>query len=623
MMDRFALLGLLLLSVGYFVKVLRQRLRPMFSARTRLPGDRVARRFFRAFAEVLLQTRVIAERRVTGLLHALVMWGFLAFAWVSVEHFGLGLRGLEHSAVNTSWYGWFAAVWAWAVLVGIIGLSVRRFIVRPAALGALSVSSAIVAALIVVLMVTYLLGWRGLAVGTAAWKINWWVHTLSLLGMLAVIPSSKHLHLLLGPVAVLLRSETTSGMRALREDDDDDFGLSTFADLSAKDVLDVNACVECGRCTDVCPANLVGLTLNPKEVILQTQRGLLAGGERVAGTPAEVEQGGAWVSEADLFQCLSCGACEQACPVGIEHVGAKILDMRRGLVSEGRTHSAKLAQLFTTMERAPHNPWGVPHETRRKFIESEGFPLFDGSQEWLFWLGCGNSYDPHGQEVARAMRTVLDAAAVSWGVLERETCCGEPARRAGNEYVYLELSEKLIESFRDKKVKKLVTCCPHCTRMLDVDYRQISSYRELGIEVLHHTELLERLLPSLRLDELNEKLTFHDPCYLARGRGVTRQPRAILEACGVELVEMARNRERTFCCGAGGAQLFIADDTEQAGGRVNHKRFEQVAATGVEKVAVACPYCPIMLKDAAQHAGREDVAVVDVAEVLAERLATD
>ena len=620
MLERIVLLTLLLLSIGYFTQVVLRRLRPMAAARTPLPRDRILRRFWRTFSEVMLQTRVLAERPVTGLLHALVMWGFFAFAWMSLEHLAVGFYGLDLARADTSWYGGFAAVWAAAVLVGIVGLSVRRFVMRPQIFGKPSASSALVAALIILLMVTYLLGWGTLPVATAAWKINWWLHTLSLLGMLVVIPNSKHLHLVLGPPAIFFRSDTTSGMRALR-DEDDDFGMLKFADLSAKDILDINTCVECGRCTDVCPANLTGLTLDPKEVILQTQRGLLAGAETPAGTAAEVEQGEAWVSETDLFQCLSCGACEQACPVGIEHVGAKILDMRRGLVSEGRTHSAKLAQLFTTMERAPHNPWGVPQETRRKFVESENFPIFDGCQEWLFWLGCGNAYDPHGQDVARAMKKVLDAAGVSWGVLARETCCGEPARRAGNEYLYLELSKQLTESFREKKVSKLMSCCPHCTRMLDVDYRQIAAYRELGIEVAHHTELLEQLLPALSLQPLHEKLTFHDPCYLARGRGITRQPRQILEACGADVVEMARNRERTFCCGAGGAQLFIADDTAEApGGRVNHKRFEQAAATGVSKVAVACPYCPIMLNDAAQHAGRDDVEVVDVAEVLAGRL---
>lgn len=627
MVARLVFLALCAASLGYFLQVLRVRLRPMGQARPKLPTDRAGHRLWRAFAEVMLQTRVIRERPVAGLLHALVMWGFFAFAWVSLEHLSLGILGLdgilglERARVDESWYGSFAALWAVAVLIGILGLAFRRFVLRPRILGKLSVSSAVVAALIVALMVTYLAGWRGIA-DPLAWKVNWWLHTLAFLGMLWVIPNSKHLHLALGPLAILFRSETTSSIRPLREDDDDDLGMLRFADLSQKDVLDIHACVECGRCTEACPANVIGGTLNPKEIILQLQRGQLAGGEVLAGTAEEVAARKAWVSEPDLYQCLSCGACEQACPVGIEHVGYKILDMRRGLVSEGRTHSDKLTALFTTMERSPHNPWGVPHDTRRKLIESEKFPIFDGSQQWLFWLGCGLSYDPHGQDVARAMARILNAAGVSWGVLARETCCGEPARRAGNEYLYMELSQQVIESFRDKKVRKLLTCDPHCARVLDVDYRQNRAFEDLRVEIQHHTEFLSEMLPKLELRPEARTITYHDPCYLARGRGITAEPRDVLRQIGGQIVEMEHHGKRTFCCGAGGAQLFIADDkVELPGGRVNHRRFAEVEASRASTVAVACPYCPIMLKDAAQHAKREDIQVLDIAELVAARLA--
>ena len=621
MISPLILLLAIALSLGYFVKVVWLRLEPMRRARPSLPRVELFPKLWRTFAEVMFQTRVIRDRPLAGVLHALVMWGFFAFGWVSMEHMAAGFSGLANAEPDHSWYGAFAAVWAVAVLFGIVGLAFRRFVSRPPQLGSASSSSAIVALLIVLLMITYLLGWRGFATASAAWQINWWLHTACLLGMLLVIPNSKHLHLILGPVAIFFRGETTSSIRALRDDDDDDFGMLSFKDLSAKDILDVHSCVECGRCTDVCPANVIGGTLNPKEVILQMQHGLLAGAEVVSGTAPEVEKGEAWVREEDLFQCLSCGACEQACPVGIEHVGAKILDLRRGLVSEGRTHNENVSELFTTMERAPHNPWKLSHDVRAKFIEAAEFPIFDGSQDWLLWLGCGNSYDPHGQDVAKAVGKILGAAGLSWGVLKRETCCGEPARRAGNEYLYMELSGKLIDSFRGNKVSKLVTCCPHCTRMLDVDYRQNPSFQELGIRVVHHTELIEELLPKLRLDPQQERVTYHDPCYLARGRGITEQPRAIIDSCGAEVIEMPRHGKQTFCCGAGGAQLFIADDKQELpGGRVNHKRFEQAAATGASTIAVACPYCPIMLNDAAQHAGREDVQIVDVAEMVAQRI---
>lgn len=612
---------LLASSAGYFIRTVARRLQPMKAARPALTIDQPARRLWRVFTEVMLQTRVIRDRPVAGTLHALVMWGFFAFAWVSAEHIWQAFHGLENARPDTSWYGTFAAVWAAAVTVGMTGLAFRRFILRPRELGEISKSSAIVSVLIVALMLTYLAGWRGLEPGSPAWQVNWWLHALSFAGMFWVIPNSKHLHLLLGPVAIFFRNETTSPTRPLREDDDDDLGMLRFGDMSWKDILDVNACVECGRCTEMCPANIIGGSLSPKHVILNMQHGLLAGGATIAGTVDEVSKGEAWVSEQDLYQCLSCGACEQACPVGIEHVGAKILDLRRGLVSEGRTHNDKLASLFTTMERSPHNAWGASQEARRKLIESEKFPIFDGSQEYLLWMGCGLNYDPHGQDLARAMKKILDAAAASWGVLARETCCGEPARRAGNEYLYMALSEKVIESLTEKRAKNIIACDPHCTRMFDVDYRQNASFEALGIDVTHHSEFLAGLAPKLPLTTSPQTVTFHDPCYLARGRGVTAEPRAVLQACGAEIVEMKHNRERTFCCGAGGAQLFIADDTvEMPGGRVNQKRFEEVAATGVETVVVACPYCPIMLNDAAQAAKNDHVQILDIAEILAASL---
>jgi Fe-S oxidoreductase len=395
-----------------------------------------------------------------------------------------------------------------------------------------------------------------------------------------------------------------------------------FKDLGRKDVLDVDACVECGRCTDLCPANLSGGTLSPKEVILDLRQGLLSGGDVVAGTAEEKKQGKVFISEDDLFQCFSCGACEYVCPVGVEHVGRKILDLRRGLASEGRISSDRVNQLFTTMERTPHNPWGIAHDTRQKLIESKQFPIFDGTQEWLFWLGCGLSFDPHGQLVAQAMRQILDCAGASWGVLARETCCGEPARRAGNEYLFMELSGKLVESFEGAHVKKIVTCCPHCTTMLDKDYRQIPSYAQLGIKVLHHTEFLVEVLPKLALNPSPVTATYHDPCYLARGRGITAAPRKLLHAAGVTISEAAHHGQNTQCCGAGGAQLFVADDTrEQGKGRVNQRRFSELMQTQAATVAVACPYCPIMLRDAANALKRDDVEILDVAEIVARNLA--
>lgn len=610
---------LVIASVWSFCGTLRQRFLPKTKRSPGLSLDHIKDRLWRVFTEVLLQYRVIRDRPLVGLLHALVMWGFLAFLWVSLEHLSLVFRGLAHAQAPHGWYAAFAAAWAVAVLAGITGLAFRRFVLRPKALGALSPTSGIVSALIALLMVTYLLGWRVLAAGSVAWKANWWLHTLCFLSLLVIIPKSKHLHLFLGPVAVFFRSKNTSVLRPLSNDDD--FGLLHFSELSWKHVLQLNACVECGRCTDACPAQAVGKSLSPKEVVLGMQHGLLQGGDVIAGSSAELSSGKAWVSEHDLFQCFTCGACEEACAAGMEHVGGKILDLRRGLASEGRISNEKIVSLFASMERQPRNPWAMGRNVRQKFLEGEQFPLFDGSQEWLLWLGCSLSFDPHGRSVARAMKTVLEAAGASWGVLEHETCCGEAARKLGNEYLYLEMAEELIATFQENKVRKLVTCCPHCAAMFEADYRQIPAYAELNIEVRHHSELLAELLERLELAPEKEVVAYHDPCYLARARGIVEQPRAVLAACGAGVREMAHHGSRTFCCGGGGAQIFIADDREEAGaGRVNHHRFTEVAATGASTVAVACPYCPTMLRDAANHANRDDVEILDIAEIVANRL---
>ncbi len=619
--SRVACLGLLVLSIYLFARTVNRRLLAHFPRPWELPPGSFKKRLGREVSEVLFQSRVIRNRPVAGVLHALVLWGFIAFAWISAEHFWLGFRGLDHAEPATSWYAAFVAVWAVAVLIGIGGLSFRRFILRPTLLGELSITSAVVASLISVLMVTYLLGWREFAVDSSAWKINWWIHTLAFCALLVVIPQSKHLHLVLAPFAIFFRPDTTSSMRPLREDVDDDFGMIRFKDMKWKDVLDVNACVECGRCTQFCPANVTGGSLSPKHITLDMQHGLLSGGEIIAGPASEKSGGSVWIAEEDLFQCLSCGACENVCPVGIEHVGRKILDLRRGLVSEGRITNEKVVQLFTTMERAPHNPWGISQDTRQKFITAKDFPIYDGSQTYLLWMGCGLSFDAHGQQVALAMKQILDSAGVSWGVLERESCCGEPARRGGNEYLYLQLAEEVTQSLEAHEVKNIIACCPHCTTMFDKDYRQIASYEALGISVMHHTELIASLLPEIPLDRRLETVTYHDPCYLARHRGITDAPREILRHCGISITEMAQHGKDAFCCGAGGTQIFIADDrSDHRAERVNQQRFAQAMATGAPTIAVACPYCPTMFQDAATHARRDDVAIVDVAEMVASRL---
>jgi Fe-S oxidoreductase len=609
---------LLAVSIFIFARKVIQRLAPLRKKTLQIPPNPV-RKFFKTLLEVGLQIRVVRHRPLAGLMHASVMFGFVVFAWTTIRHSWAGLTGFRYVTATHTWYEHLTAVFAVLTLIGILGLTYRRFILRPKVLGKLSPTSGVVAFLIAALMVTYLLGYSYYPVRSRAWVVNWWAHTFSLCAILAVIPFSKHLHLVLAPFTIFFRGDHTSQMRAL-DLEKEEFGLIHFSELTGKDILDVNSCVECGRCTDACPENATGHVLNPKEVILKMQEGLLAGGDMIAGDQEGVAKAEAWVTDEEIFECLSCGGCEQVCPVGIEHVGMKILDLRRGMVSEERVRIEKVQKTFAKMAKSPHNPWGLPQDARRKFLEDEKFPVFDGSQEWLFWLGCADSYDPHGQKVSLAMKKILDAAGISYGVLEMETCCGEPARRLGNEAMFMELSQKLIQVFSQKKVRKIVTCCPHGTTTFDHDYRQIPEFNELKIEVVHHTHLLERILPKLVLKRDAQTVTFHDSCYMARGRGVVREPRRILAACGIGIRELKRRGKDTFCCGAGGGQLFVADETkEQVGNRINDVRFRDVLSSGANTVVVECPFCPIMLKDAADQVNSE-VQSLDIAEIIAERI---
>jgi Fe-S oxidoreductase len=275
------------------------------------------------------------------------------------------------------------------------------------------------------------------------------------------------------------------------------------------------------------------------------------------------------------------------------------------------------------MERSPHNPWGIPQETRTKLIASAGFPIFDGSQEYLFWLGCGNSYDPHGQAVAKAMAEIFTEFGVSWGVLDAETCCGEPTRRAGNEALFLDLSDRLLGVFRQRRVREIVTCCPHCTTMFDQDYRQLADFSELGIRVRHHSQFLAGAFHDSPVVPSQQDVAYHDPCYLARWNGVVDEPRELLRACGVTVKEPRHNRRDTSCCGAGGGQIFVADDSQDHGKeRINGLRLEELSRAGTRRIAVACPYCHIMLQDAAlqRREGEEALEIKDLAEIVADRL---
>jgi Fe-S oxidoreductase len=558
--------------------------------------------------EVALQAKVIRQRPLPGLAHALVFWGFCAFVLVTLNHFatGLELGFLNPTGRFGRLYFDLAAVFALACAAGILGLFVRRFLVRPKWLGEkLSYQSGVIAFLIFVLMVTYLASFFVADADPAA-RILWWVHTLALLSFLPIIPHTKHLHLVLSPATVFLSRGSFSQIPPLVGDED--FGLVAGTDLTQLISLQAYSCVECGRCTEHCPAANTGKLLNPKEIILGL-RGYL---NDLGPSAAEPLLGKYNAPEAP-FQCTTCGACEFQCPVGIEHLPI-LVGLRRGAVNTGAWENDYGAKLFLTLEHGS-NSLGLPSSDRDKFIERAALPLFDGTQEYCLWLGCMGGYDPKGREIVADLARVMRYLGASFGVLRKEKCTGDPVRRLGNDLLFQQLAEENLKTLAENKVKRIITICPHCVRTIQEDWKEYGT----PPPVEHHSEFLARFADKLPRQRDGESIVFHDPCYLGRYRNVYDEPRTVVSLAG-ELVEAPRNHERSFCCGAGGGLAFLGEETAE---RVSHVRAAELVATGARTIATACPFCNSMFRDALAERGEAAPVLLDIAQLTARALSAD
>jgi Fe-S oxidoreductase len=379
-------------------------------------------------------------------------------------------------------------------------------------------------------------------------------------------------------------------------------------DLGSKTVLDALTCVECGRCQVNCPAWGAGQTLNPKTIILQTRDALRAG-------PRETRLGDLYSEEA-LWQCTTCGACERQCPVGIEHLPL-LVGARRGLVSNGNA-PPYLGAVYNNLERRS-NIWGLGYDQRQKFIDSAGLEAFDAARhDVLIWLGCAGAFEPDFQRSLRALFEILRSAGVRFGVLTKERCTGDTAKRTGNEYLFQELARENAESLRAAGPRKVLTSCPHCLKTIGDDYRRFGC----EVEVAHTAVFVEELTRDMDRASggQGDAVTYHDPCYLGRYGGTTDEPRELLTRFGARIREPERNRENPYCCGAGGGLLF-ADKEQAPGTRISDVRFAQLQATGASTVVTACPFCSIMLKGAqASQPAAGDVQFVDLMTFVSNRL---
>jgi Fe-S oxidoreductase/nitrate reductase gamma subunit len=623
--------------------------------------DRIGERVKLLLRHAVLQMR-LAQNPLAGFFHILFSWGFvLLFIGTLVVMVEADLRiPLMH--------GWFYLIFQSFILdiagalaiVGVLTAWVRRSIMRPRALTAYKKAPSILDDW--VFLAHYLvIMWTGFFVEgvrimetndpwgawspigylhgkllatfmspegmTALHRGLWWFHLAVAFSFVAYLPYSKMMHVLTGPVNIFLSDLKPRGELPLTnlESETPVLGAASLWDFTWKDLVDLDACTECGRCQENCPAYLTGKQLNPKALILDLQRHLhekgpllalaAQGGNRPAEQAIESELIGPVIAADALWACTSCRACMEACPVYIEHV-PKIMEMRRHQVMLQGEFPSELNQVFKNLERQG-NPWGLGAHTRTKWAEDLNVPLLADKPEaeYLFWPGCTGAYDQRGQKIVRSIVKLLQAADVSFAILgKEEKCTGDAARRAGNEMLFQQLATENIETLKGYGVKKIITHCPHCANTFANDYRQMG----LEVEVLHHTQILDRLVKDGKLKpvaRVEAEVAYHDSCYLGRYGGVYQPPRDLLQAIpGVHIKEMERHGPQSMCCGAGGARMWME---EHEGTRINIDRTRQALATGSELVATNCPFCMTMMSDgvaAEDQSGK--VQVLDVAEML-------
>ncbi|PKB83152.1 MAG: hypothetical protein BZY88_02820 [SAR202 cluster bacterium Io17-Chloro-G9] len=543
-----------------------------------------------------------------------------------------------------------------ALLVALVWALLRRWVVRPRRLSfdlTRNLDSVVVVALIAALMVSTLLthaffvaeggegpeaeiliggalgDWfsaSGLGTGAAnvLQGVFWWIHLGIILGFAIYIPFSKHMHMVAAPLNAFCRSlEPRGALPSMDLEKVEKFGAGRVQDFTWKQLLDGYACAVCGRCTDVCPANLTGKALSPMHIVENLKDHMVSIGYQGARNPEHTEPVpliGNAISEEAIWDCVSCGACMEECPVVVEHVPT-IMDMRRHLVLEESKMPETGMNALLSMEQRGH-PWRGTQYSRTDWAQGLDVPTMaeNPGAEVLFWVGCTGALEQRSQGIARSMVKVLKSAGVNFAILgEEETCTGDPARRMGNEYLYQILAQQAIETLNRHQITKIVTICPHCFNTMRNEYPKFGG----EYQVLHYSQFVDELIQQGRVKPIkmvNTTMAYHDSCFLGRHNGVYDEPRNIAKAIpGLTLVEMEpRCRERGFCCGAGGGHMWME---ESQGTRINHARTDHFLETNADTVGVSCPFCMQMLTEGIQAKGKDaEKQTRDVLELLADSL---
>jgi len=617
--------------------------------RTGLWGQRVRR------LDSGLRMQTLLRDRAAGLMHSAIYYGFLVLflgtVTLEIDH----LLPNRFKFLEGGFYQGYSAVLDAAALVflgGLLWAALRRYGSRPwrirsktkpedgwilATLAIIGVSGLLTEAARISLEgrpdfeVWSFVGYPLSALfpaSSALHQVFWVGHAVAFIAFLVLLPTTKLRHMVTSPANMFLSPQdrpkgAMKPLPNLMETELESFGTAVVSDFTWKQIFDTDACTICGRCTSVCPANLTGKPLDPREMVLKV--GEVAASTAGVSPPVSLADGITITADSvfervqadELWSCTTCGACDAICPVNIEILD-KILDMRRYKSLMEADFPAELGKAFVALENQG-NPWGMSQQNRADWTDALEFdvPVLGEdveSAEYLMWVGCAGSFDDRNQAVTQALATLLHEAGVDFAILgQKEACTGDPARRSGNEYVFQMLAMQNIETLDGLGVTKIVTQCAHCFNTLGNEYPQYGG----RYEVVHHSQLLQQLLvdKALHISASNgKKITYHDPCYLGRHNDVYLAPRKVIaEANGGSLTEMERHGTRSFCCGAGGARFWMEEHT---GKKVNVERAEEAVATGADVIAVACPYCYVMVDDAVKELGHDEVAVEDIAVVL-------
>jgi len=648
------------IAAGLFAQRLYFLFRLMRLGKQENRFDRIGQRIKTMLVEVVPQwcnLKTVTRKDLAGIGHALLFWGFSLFLISYIIFIGLaGGFGLSPVIESTTFeIAYFSILDIAGVLVSValIWAAIRRYVIRPERLEP-SAEAAIILILVFVLMVLnvsivgfgyaahnvqaswpplgaalagYLSG-TGLAQGTleAVYRVGWWLHYLVILGFMVYIPRSKHLHILVSPLNILFKP---LGAKVVLEpiplEEAESFGASKIEDFTWKDLLDLYSCAVCGRCHANCPAQLSGKTLSPREVVLNLKEHLLEAGPGLLAGKAEASSEsqaktmiGDVVTEEEIWACTTCGACQEECPVNIEHI-RKIIELRRNLVLS-QSKMPESAQLMLSNMQSRGHPWAGVQALRLRGDWTSGLELkilAEGDKaNTLFWVGCTGALIERNVEATLAMTRVLKAAGVDFAVLgDAETCCGDPARRAGYEFQFQMMAEQNIEIFKSHNIKEIVTTCPHCYNTIKNEYPRYGG----NFKVVHYTQLIAELVRQGKLkltSELNSILTYHDPCYLGRYNSVYQEPRRILKAIPkANFKEMERSKNKSFCCGGGGGLMWIEEQPGTT--KINQLRLEDVLKTGADTVVTACPYCLQMFEESIEHKNIKDsLKARDIAELV-------